>query len=283
MIETRKNIVLNGRDKKPILTDVFYKNNNQPKSTVIFCHGYKGFKDWGAWDLVAQEFANHNIFFIKFNFSHNGGTIEQPIDFPDLEAFGHNNYIKELDDLQTVIDWIIAAEEFQSEINQSDISLIGHSRGGGIVTLKASEEKRIRNIISWAGVSDYESRFPTGEILELWKKEGVAYVENGRTKQQMPHYFQFYTNFMEHKDRLTINKACKKIMANHLIVHGSTDEVVTLSEAESLHKWSEKSELYVIDSDHTFGAKHPWDVNYLPDSLDTITRKTIEFITHGNS
>ena len=90
-----KNIILDGRHSKPILADVFFKENNQPKKVVVFCHGYKGFKDWGAWNLMAEEFAKAGFFFIKFNFSHNGGTPEQPIDFPDLEAFGNNNYTKE--------------------------------------------------------------------------------------------------------------------------------------------------------------------------------------------
>ena len=52
---------------------------------------------------MAKEFAKDGFCFIKFNFSHNGGTVEQPIDFPDLEAFGNNNYTKELDDLESVI------------------------------------------------------------------------------------------------------------------------------------------------------------------------------------
>ena len=34
------------------------------------------------------------------------GTVQQPIDFPDLEAFGHNNYTKELDDLDQVLNWV---------------------------------------------------------------------------------------------------------------------------------------------------------------------------------
>ena len=90
-----KNIIIPGKHNKPIITDVFYTENNTPKPVVIFCHGYKGFKDWGAWDLMAKAFAEAGFFFVKFNFSHNGGTAEQPIDFPDLEAFGNNNYTKE--------------------------------------------------------------------------------------------------------------------------------------------------------------------------------------------
>jgi len=61
---------------------------------------------------MAESFANAGFFFIKFNFSHNGGTVKQPIDFPDLEAFGNNNYTKELDDLETVIDWIYSNSDY---------------------------------------------------------------------------------------------------------------------------------------------------------------------------
>ena len=39
--------------------------------------------------------------------------MDQPIDFPDLEAFGNNNYTKELDDLRSVIDWV---ENFDSPL-----------------------------------------------------------------------------------------------------------------------------------------------------------------------
>ena len=94
-----KNQTLHRNHKKPILWDAFFNADNTLKPVVIFCHGYKGFKDWGAWDSVAKIFSDKGFFFLKFNFSHNGGTIENPIDFPDLEAFAENNYSKELDDL----------------------------------------------------------------------------------------------------------------------------------------------------------------------------------------
>ena len=102
---------------KPIVTDVFYKKNNTKNPIVIFCHGYKGYKDWGAFDLMSSSFLEAGIALLKFNFSHNGGTPEQPIDFPDLEAFGNNNYMIELDDLESVINWVSTAEEFKDEID----------------------------------------------------------------------------------------------------------------------------------------------------------------------
>ena len=69
-------IVKSSVHNKPIVTDVFYLKDHVKKPIVLFCHGYKGFKDWGAWNLAAETFANNNLFFVKFNFSHNGGTLE---------------------------------------------------------------------------------------------------------------------------------------------------------------------------------------------------------------
>ena len=167
-----KNVVVEGSHKKPIIIDVFYKEEQHPKKIVIFCHGYKGFKDWGAWNLMATTFANKGFFFVKFNFSHNGGTAEQPIDFPDLEAFGHNNYSKELDDLETVIDWITNNSDFKNEIKVDDVSLVGHSRGGGVALLKTNEDLRVKKVITLAGVCDFEKRTATIGDLKQWKTTG---------------------------------------------------------------------------------------------------------------
>ena len=108
--------------------DVFYLENNKPKPIIMFCHGYKGFKDWGAWNLMAEEFAKQGFCFIKFNFAYNGGTVDEPIDFPDLEAFGNNNYTKELDDLDCVINWLIENYKSNKNFDTSNITLLGHHR-----------------------------------------------------------------------------------------------------------------------------------------------------------
>ena len=86
-----KNFSIEGKHQKPIVTDVFYNETHQPKKVVIFCHGYKGFKDWGAWNLMAEAFANAGFFFIKFNFSHNGGC---PCWWYDTYAKGHRRSYK---------------------------------------------------------------------------------------------------------------------------------------------------------------------------------------------
>ena len=73
-----------------------------------------------------------------------GGTLEDPIDFPDLNAFANNTYSKEMDDLQSVINWLIKSSDYSADFNLNNIYLLGHSRGGGIVTLTAAQDDRIK-------------------------------------------------------------------------------------------------------------------------------------------
>ncbi len=281
MIETVRNIPVKGKHQRPIVTDVFYRKTGQPKSIVIFAHGYKGYKDWGCWNLVAEQFAQQELFFVKFNFSHNGGTLQQPIDFPDLEAFGNNNYTKELDDLQSVIDWVLTNNDFSKEIAFSDITLIGHSRGGGIVTLKTNEEPRINRLISWAAVSSFAQRSSTIGELETWKKNGVKYVLNGRTKQQMPHFYQFYEDFKANEIRFNIERAARNIRIPHLIVHGTKDTSISFEEALNLHQWNPESTLLAIEeADHVFGSKHPWQSQHISEHLTQVVNASIYFIKH---
>ena len=275
----KKDLILPTEGKKPILFDVYYQASAGPKPLVIFCHGYKGFKDWGPWHLVAEAFANAGFCFVKFNFSHNGGTVEQPIDFPDLDAFAENNFSKELDDLERLLTHFDNGCEHLPKIG-SKTSLIGHSRGAGIVLIKAKEDARIDNVITWAGVSDFKSRFQEGtDEFEYWKRKGVIFVENSRTKQQLPHNFQFYEDFKSNEERFTLKKVVKGLEKPLLIIHGTDDETVGLNEAQAMQQWSSTAQIEIIaDADHVFGGSHPWEDESLPQHLKEAVEKTTDFL-----
>jgi pimeloyl-ACP methyl ester carboxylesterase len=275
-----KNLVLYRNEQKPIVWDAFFNATKKPKPLVIFCHGYKGFKDWGSWNLVAEAFKNKNLFFVKFNFSHNGGTVENSIDFPDLDAFSENNYSKELQDLKDFLNYLLSNENpFIAEINKNNITLIGHSRGGGIATIFASEDSRITKLITWASVCNFANRTATIGDLKTWKKEGVKYVLNGRTKQQMPHKYQFYEDFKANETRLNIELATNKIKIPQLIIHGDLDPSISFNEAKTLHQWNPNSVLASIENgNHVFGSKHPWENDELPGELKKVVEKSLIFI-----
>lgn len=259
-MKKNRNFLIARNRGRAILADFFYEPANQNAPLIIFCHGYKGFKDWGAWDQMGEEFVRRGHAFLKFNFSHNGGTIEEPIDFPDLEAFGNNNYTTEVTDLHKVLDQLQKVQEIDNgAFDPQKIVLLGHSRAGGIVLITAHERKDIYKVATLAGVSDYASRFPKGQEMQQWKENGVYHVKNGRTGQQMPHYIQFYEDFQENRERLNIQHAVENLRIPQLIIHGSDDETVSLEEARSLAKWNPQAQYEVIEgAGHTFNTSHPW-------------------------
>ena len=216
-----KNIVLENPATKSFLVDAFIPEKEEKLPLVIFAHGYKGYKDWGAWNLMAEKFAKNGFYFVKFNFSHNGTSLEHPSDFADLESFAQNNYSKELSDLNFVIEYFSQ----DNRVDAENITLIGHSRGGGISIVSASANSKIKNLITLASVYTL-NRFPIGEKLEEWKNQGVYYNYNSRTKQQMPHDIQFLEDYLANEQRFSVEKAAKKLKGNFLISRSLTKPTI---------------------------------------------------------
>ncbi len=273
-------MVIGGAKNKPLVLDIYY-NNLVPQPAIIYMHGFNGFKDWGNFDLIAEQFAESNFTFIKFNGSHNGTTTGQPEVFADPEAYGQNNYTIELTDLQNVIDWTIDDNNPHSAaIDKEKIFLIGHSRGGGIALIKALEEPAIRAIITWASVA--ECKTPWGswsdERIALWEKTGVEYYINSRTREKLPIYYQLYQDYQNNKDRLDLKNKLHQLKIPLLICHGSLDEVVPVEKAYQLHSRAQKAELFILESDHVFGRKHPWTENKLPRPMQEVVSRSILFL-----
>jgi dienelactone hydrolase len=281
MVHLNNFVITSSLHDLPILTSVSYLKQETPKAVIIFSHGFKGFKDWGHFPLVATWFAHHGLAFVRFNFSHNGTTLEQPEDFANLDNFGKNNFSIELHDLDDVMNWVEKnAEEHGFDVN--NIFLIGHSRGGGISIIKASEDARIKKMVTWASVADFESRLKVDGFAE-WKKTGVAYIPNSRTNQQMPLYFQFYEDLDKNRERLLIKKAAKKLNIPFLIVHGTDDDTVSLNEANAIHQWAAGSRLCLIENaDHAFNAVHPNTAQELNEHILKKLKVSLEFLMINN-
>ena len=279
MILCERNLVLQSQHGRPFLADVFYKKDGIKKPVVIFSHGFKGFKDWGPFNLIAERFAEAGFVYVKYNFSHNGTTLDSPTEFADLEAFGNDNLSIEMDDLGVVIDWV-CSNEFpvdKSDINTEAIYLMGHSRGGGISILKAKEDTRVKRLCTWASVNEF-SKYWTAEELEKIKKDGVVYVGNARTKQMMPIKWQLYENYFANLPRLFVPDAVRALQIPLLIIHGTKDETIPVEAAVEMQGWNKKAELLLLEgSNHNFGGKHPYSETALTADLETAVAATIKF------
>jgi len=266
-------------NSRPFSIDVTYLQNNAPKPIILHVHGFKGFKDWGYFNQAADYFANHGYVFVKMNFSHNGVTPENPLEFVDLQAFGHNNFSIEQSDIGQTIDFILSNNfpVMPMEINQNLLYLTGHSRGGAAVILKAFFDDRVKAVATWAGVNDLSNHY-SKQQLEDWKNKGVIYIENSRTGQEMPLYYQIVEDYEANEKKFNVREAIIKLNKPILVVHGTTDETVPFRVALQVKQWNQSAELFILKgADHVFGGSHPWNKDRLPEDAKKVMDKCIQF------
>lgn len=262
---------------RPFLADITLNTSESPLPIILFVHGFKGFKDWGHWDLMANHFANAGFAFLKFNFSHNGTTVDDPLNFGDLEAFGNNNYTKELKDIDKMLEFINSQPLDEVQLNTKEICLIGHSRGGGVSLIKASEDERIKAVAAWAPLNNFKMGF-RDDLEKLWKKNGVHFIENTRTNQKMPLYYQLFEDIEANRERYDPRNAVKQLDKPGLIIHGDNDETVPVQQAYELKDINPKLALEIIENgNHVFGGTHPFNDDELHPHAYEVMNKTVSF------
>ncbi|HET8828552.1 MAG TPA: alpha/beta hydrolase [Pelobium sp.] len=262
-----------GSDNKPIVGDITYADS-YPDYLVIFVHGFKGFKDWGAHHLIAEAFAKAGIYFLKFNFSHSGVQPDDLSDIKDLQAFSENTPSKELYDLDQAVTF--AKEKFP----HLQIVLLGHSRGGAVSILQTAKDKRVIKLITWTSIGSFRNLWNKEDEAE-WKEKGVRYILNGRTKEQLPLSVELLNDVLAHEKDYNLQTAASSINKPWLIAQGTEDPAVKVAVAEEFYRLQKSSQLLILDgANHVFGASHPYTENELPEDLKKFIQASIEFIAH---
>lgn len=268
----KESFTIPGADGKPISGDCTYDDKNTELDCIIFVHGFKGFKDWGAHHLSATFFAENGYRFIKFNLSHSGVTKERENDVTDLEAFASNTVSKELIDLDAVITYVLATYPTKA------LHLIGHSRGGGLAIIQTAKDNRINKLVTWSAISDFSSLWKK-EQEEEWIRTGEIYVENARTKEKMPLKSTLLNDFHKNQKKFNIILAAEQIKVPWLILHGDQDINVNFSVAQELAQHQLKAKIQKIEgANHVFGASHPYTSAALPEQLTDVVTKTLLFL-----
>lgn len=270
---TQNDFSLSGSDGKLIIGDITFDEKNPNTPIVLFVHGFKGFKDWGAHNLVARYFAANGYRYVKFNFSYSGVPADAPKDVSDLEAFSNNTFSKELFDLNAVLDYI---EKVYGK--ETPVSLIGHSRGGGLSIIEAANDFRIKKLITWSAITAFDSLWKKEQESE-WLKTGKIHVTNARTKEQMPLNKTLLEDFTENAATLDILDAAKRINIPWLIVQGDDDVNVPFENAQKLADANPDSRLVKIEgANHVYGALHPYGNETLPPLLFKVCEKCLMFL-----
>jgi pimeloyl-ACP methyl ester carboxylesterase len=263
-----------GAEGKSAGYDIQYMPNHK-RPLIVFCHGFNGFKDWGAFNLMSDYFLQSGFQFVKLNFSHNGTSPMHPVDFVDLEAFGANNFEKELEDIGALLVQL-KKESFADCVDFEKLFFIGHSKGGATALAYTLSHPEIVSCATLAAVIDPVARY--GKLKDkLWKENGVKYVLNGRTNQKMPLYYQLAENTQKIKDKLDLRNLLKVDKRKFLFVHGSKDEAVAVTEINLVKNLPNCIVSIIEDANHVFGASHPYTSPELPDDLQKALSQIAKF------
>lgn len=258
--------------------DLRFREDGTVKPAVVFCHGFKGFKDWGPFPEWGRRLAQSGFVAVHVNFSYNGVSPDAPTEFTELDAFADNTYTRELDDLQAVLDGLVDGDlGVKAPVDLERIGLMGHSRGGGTAILTAAEDARVTALATWSSVSTFLGRFTESQIRD-WTTQGYTEVVNSRTGQTMRLNRVLYDDARENHERLDVRAAASEVDVPWLVVHATDDEAVDVAAGRTLAALNDTARLFLAEGGHTFGGAHPHDGD-VPESLQAVWDETTGFFT----
>lgn len=256
--------------------DCTWKISKTKMPVVIFCHGFKGFKDWGAWHLVADYMAREGFLFLKMNFSHNGVDPENLSEITRPDLFAKNTLSLELEDIKSVIQWLKGDENPLKENITDDIYIIGHSRGAATALIATIANSSIKKLAMWAPVADFTSFIQDND--GKWKETGVKYILNSRTGERLPMNYTFVEDYLENETRLDPKKNISKMDKPLFLAHGTEDETLPIEHTRTMYRFVSHSIMIEVENaGHTFGVTHPHLDPTMPEPLELLAEETAEF------
>ena len=192
---------------------------------AVLGHGVTGNKDRPFVTALAEGLTAAGISALRLSFSGNGSSGGR---FQDCTIS------KEVADLGAVLD----------AVGGRRVGYIGHSMGGAVGVVRASEDKRLRWLVSLAGMVHTEA-FARREFGDVVPGSGFMWEEEDCPLSQV---------FMD--DMAAISSVVDRgaaIDVPWLLVHGREDDVVPLEDSRDIVARAEKTTPRLVEVD---GADH---------------------------
>jgi alpha-beta hydrolase superfamily lysophospholipase len=220
----------------------FHAGDKSSQHIVVLGHGVTGNKDRPFLVELADNLSNAGIPTIRFSFSGNGNS--------DGE-FTQSTISKEIGDLASVLD----------VLDNHIICYVGHSMGSAVGVLSASQDNRIKLLVSLAGMVETKA-FAQREFGDVTPDKGFMWDEPTCPLSQA--YMDDLTQIN------TVVDCASKISVPWLLVHGTEDDVVLIEDSQKIYaQANEPKELLTIeDANHVFSD----------DSLSPMVEKVVDWI-----
>lgn len=273
----KKDFKLNFTEDRVLDVSIYGIENIGKLPAIIITHGFRGFKDWGFFPFVAEEFSKKNFVTILFNFSGSGFNNETK-NIINTKNFVENTYSNEIEELNFLINKYL--ENTFGEISNKKIFLIGFSRGALSVLANYSKFDEIKALTTWSGISKIDRFSPRQK--EEWKNNGFLYVLSNNSTELLKISTKLLTEIEEQK--INIEEYLKNQNKPYLIINGDSDLIVHKNEAEKLFNWSKKEQtkLEIIEkTNHFYNTNHPFEAT--SENLMTVIRITEKFFLEQNN
>lgn len=249
---TKRSERLTGADGGLLRLDV--RRAGDAAATIVICHGFKGFKDWGFFPVIAERLARGGFAVVSFNFS-GSGVGEDGQTFSEPERFGHATYSHHLEDLGIVLG---ALTEGHLGFRPSVVGLLGHSMGGGIAALRAAGDPSVAALVTWAATARFGRLWRRDQVAG-WRRTGSIPITNQRTGEVLPLYVDMLDDWERNHLALDVMAAAARVRAPWLLAHGSADESVPVQDVHDLAGRAPGARVLLVEgAGHTFGISHPW-------------------------
>ena len=228
--------IKNGHGER--LDYAFHEGERGAKNIVVLGHGVTGNKDRPFIVALAEGLAAVGIPALRFSFSGNGASEGRFID---------STISKEVDDLCVVLD----------RLKGYTICYVGHSMGGAVGVLRASEDSRIQLLVSLAGMV-HTKAFAQREFGDVTPDEGFMWDEPDCPLSQV--YMDDLTQINTVVDR------APQITVPWLLVHGDEDDVVPIEDSHDiLERVDGQAQLITLE-----GASHVFSDEYTPVMVEKV-------------
>ena len=216
----------------------FHEGEKESKSIVVLGHGVTGNKDRPFVVALGEGLAAADIPALRFSFSGNGTSEGK---------FTDSTISKEVDDLGAVLD----------HLNEYTVCYVGHSMGGAVGVLRASEDKRIQLLVSLAGMV-HTKAFAQREFGDVTPDEGFMWDEPDCPLSQA--YMDDLTQIN------TVVDLSPQITIPWLLVHGDEDDIVPIEDSHDiLAKANSQAQLITLE-----GANHVFSDEYTPVMVEKV-------------
>lgn len=219
------------RNRRGERLDFAFHDGGGPDPTlVVFGHGVTGSKDRPLLVALAEHLAREGVHVLRFSFSGNGASEGR---------FEEATLTKEVEDLGSVLD---ALPGWQ-------VGYAGHSMGGAIGVLRAGEDRRIRFLISLAGMA-HPAAFAEREFARVTPGAGNMWDD-----PDCP----LSAAFLADMRRVgSVSAFAGRISVPWLLVHGLADDLVPPQDSRDLFALATEPKrlVEIPEADHVFSEPH---------------------------